>query len=100
MEQLNESIERFNKLIHEMEAGYQHSAKLLKYELNTNCYSIQDLNLIINQYGNDIPTVTEIEFILRNYKNYKQLTFNEETLKCLEEKWPETYQRILFKMNN
>ncbi len=91
------SIDRFCRLFDSNVIWFnskinEEAHRLFVKEINT--YSLEDINKIVNRFGGDVPIVEEIHCLLNARRDRANITFNPDTLECIQNKWPETYQLI------
>jgi hypothetical protein len=91
---------RFNYLSDNAESGDHQSAVILRDEIKNNCFPLEVINEVINQWVGAIPIVSDFYHIIPNYPNYKNITFEDSTLTKLKTQWPYVYYYIVERMNN
>lgn len=91
----HDSLMYLYNLLDDMEAGYKCSGNLLGFKLKTNAFPIEVINAFVNDDDYHKYSVWELEHVLHNYPNYKQIHFEDSTLNLLRTEWPETYNYVI-----
>ncbi len=91
-----ELYERFNHLSDSADAGYDKCYHKLMDEIKNNYYPIEVMNEIVNQGEYNNHNVLKFYYIIPYYPNYKSITFEEDTINCLKNKWTDIYDYIQY----
>jgi hypothetical protein len=91
---------RYNYLSDQKQYGTAEIENPLFDEIRNGIYPIEVINEVINYWGDYIPSVHDFYYIIQNYTNYKNINFEQVTLNCLRNQWPEHYSYILSYVNN